>query len=576
MTEASQPRPIAVTSPQPPGPGRSGQDVYEFLYTHNPCYAISAALVFWGLRTSFDTSAGDSFQCAGLMIGLVAYTLLLAATTLVVIRVGKVWEDGRSQLLLIVLMLLATSVSFDDALARNPQAGILCYVGGLALSIAVSEAILRGLPLRLPVLYRLPYYLVLGLFFLYPIAAASVDDDPFGPIIQWTLFAFPAAAGAAALTLLPAVRRGPSYVRDNGSPWRWPWYPWSMFIILGLGVCGRSYYLCVSLHQAGGHLTIFGTYFLVPFLFAVLILLLEMGLVWRSTALVRAALVCPAGILALVLLDPGHGKVAMRFLELFRLTFGGTPLYLTAMLTAVFCAYALVRRAPHAAEALCAAMLALAVAGPHSADVETLTGPQPLPILLAGLLQLGMTLRTRSSARCLAAAVCLVAAGAIHMRGALSPACHAAVAAHVLLAAVLWIGAAFRDPFARVLKQLGAVALLAAGLAAIVLDPVVWGDVPAWTVTWYPVFAAVVAAAYGWLVQSWFYYLAASGGAACWAALAVGRLYLYLRQLMVGLDYVLGGLAFLLLAAAISLTKSDVVRRRLAAWRRDREDPERR
>ena len=54
------------------------------------------------------------------MGGLVAYTLVLSLAAFVVIRFGKVWDDGRSLLLLVILMLLAISVSFDVALAPIP------------------------------------------------------------------------------------------------------------------------------------------------------------------------------------------------------------------------------------------------------------------------------------------------------------------------------------------------------------------------------------------------------------------------------------------------------------------------
>lgn len=90
--------------------GGPAGDLVRWIYTHNPFYALSAALVFWGLRSSFQTD-GQSFQTVALMVGLVSYTLLLALTTYLVIRWGRVWEDGRSQLLLIVVMFLAIGIS---------------------------------------------------------------------------------------------------------------------------------------------------------------------------------------------------------------------------------------------------------------------------------------------------------------------------------------------------------------------------------------------------------------------------------------------------------------------------------
>ena len=87
------------------------------------------------------------------------------------------------------------------------------------------------------------------------------------------------------LTLLPAVRRGANYVRNNGSPWQWPWYPWPLFVMLAVGVALRTYALCVSFHPSRGPATMFEPYFFVPFLFAVNILLLEIAIGSRRPAL---------------------------------------------------------------------------------------------------------------------------------------------------------------------------------------------------------------------------------------------------------------------------------------------------
>ena len=203
-----------------------------------------------------------SFHSIALIAGLTGYTLILSLTAFVVIRLGRVWDDGRSLLLLVVLMLLATSISCDGALPKYPGNGTLCSLGGLLFSVLVTEGLLRGLAIRLPALFRLPYYLALGLFFVYPVALrwAPFFTDPYGPDIQWTLFAFPWLAAIVCLSLLPAVRRGRRYVRDNGTPWPWPWYPWTVFFMIGLGVCGRSFYLCLSMHMLGGFTTIFAPY----------------------------------------------------------------------------------------------------------------------------------------------------------------------------------------------------------------------------------------------------------------------------------------------------------------------------
>ncbi|MCA9047438.1 MAG: hypothetical protein KDA89_01840, partial [Planctomycetaceae bacterium] len=84
------------------------------------------------------------------------------------------------------------------------------------------------------------------------------------------------------LSLLPEVSRGSGRVRDNGTPWNWPWLPWTPFVFIAAAVVFRSYALTMSFDplSANGHYwdTIFGLYQLVPFAGVVLLLLLEIGI----------------------------------------------------------------------------------------------------------------------------------------------------------------------------------------------------------------------------------------------------------------------------------------------------------
>src|SRR5579864_1901838 len=86
-----------------------GRRLVRLLWTNNPFYLISAWLVFSGLRASFNTG-GETFVTWALLGGLAAYTLLLAAAACVLIRLGRVWEDIRTLVLLVALMFLAISV----------------------------------------------------------------------------------------------------------------------------------------------------------------------------------------------------------------------------------------------------------------------------------------------------------------------------------------------------------------------------------------------------------------------------------------------------------------------------------
>ena len=544
----------------PPSTLDQARGLARFIYTNNPFYVLSAWLVFFGLRTSFET-AGDSFATVALMIGLTGYTALVAVSACFLVRVGQVWDDVRSMLILVVLMLLGTSVSLDDTLAASPRFGSACFVAGLVFAIVVSEGLLWGMRLRLPARFRVPYYLMLALFFLYPILLNRELHPARSPTLHAAIFAFSCVAGAVFLALLPAVRRGPEYVRDNGSPWPWPWYPWVLFGVLGLGVLGRAYYLCVSMHYVGGTATIFGPYFWIPFLLAVNVLLLEGGLVSRSQATIRVALITPAALLALAITGPAWEAADHGFLGTFMRTLGASPLFLTLVAVAAFYAVAALRKVAHAFDALSVSLAAFSVVGPGTVDLETLVSPHGLPLLAVAGLQAWAALRRSSAARCLLAACCVVAAASLDLEGTWFTAYRGVIPIHLLLASVLVIGAAYRGGLATLLQYLGAGLILAAGVASTAVDPRLLGDPPPIALTLYPAAAVAVAIAYGWLVGNRWYFASAAGILTGWLALAGWQGYRHLRRTLPGLHYIAWGLFFFLVAMLISLTKAGLAQR---------------
>lgn len=388
MSFADDPAPAA-----PPQP----RTLLGLLATSNPFYVISAALFLFGLRVSFGDPERDLDTWA-LTLGLAGYTLLLAAAALLLVRFAVVWNDVRTVLLLVVLMFLATSVTFDELLVMNPNRGMILNLGGLAFSLLLSEGIMRTIRLQLPIGFKLPYYLVLGLFFLYPIALVSVVRQPHSEDLLWGLFAFSSAAGLVFLTLLPAIRCGPEYLRNNGSPWPWPFYPWSLFVFLAVAVIGRSFLICKSYHLLDGTNitdTIFAPYFLVPFGFALAILTLELGLVARRRLTLMVGLALP--VLLVVLAGIAHREhgVYREFLDLFTARLHGTPLFVTLLATSGFYLYAWLRGVPLATEGLTAALAALAFVEPETLAFGDLALRHrdllALPVLLQGAL--GLTKR---------------------------------------------------------------------------------------------------------------------------------------------------------------------------------------
>jgi hypothetical protein len=559
----SQSAEVRVTSAPLPQPARPW-----FLLrvcTNNPFYVLSAALFLAGLWVSFGEQlrAEDTWA---LMAGLAGYTLLLAVTGCLLVRFGNVWDDVRTVLLLAVLMFLATSVTFDEVLVLHPVRGFRCCLAGLLLAVAVSEGLLRGMRLRLPALFRGPYYLILAVFFLYPLALSQLAARPHSEALLWGLFGFSPAAGLVFLTLLPAIRRGPDYVRDNGSPWRWPLYPWVLFGMLAAAVPARSFLLCWSMHllDAGDrNRLIFGPYFLVPVGLALAILILEIGIVSREREVLHAALLAPLVLALLAVIGHRPDAVYQGFLRLFTERLGGSPLSVTLLASAGFYTYAALRGVSGAAGALTAALVALAVVGPNTVTAGELAGLRPGPLLAATALQLGLGVWRRSSGSCLLGALGLAAVVAL----ALPEPWRAAVGFHLALVAVLAVGTIFDDALGVALRIIGAALVLLACLATTVH----WFDSPAGVPPAarlvYPLIMAALLAGYG-LVFGQRAPLVVTGLiVAAWLVGASLESYRALRQAVSGLNYLVLSLLLFAVAVLVSLGKSGILARWLGVER---------
>ena len=558
------PTPLPIVGERGRGEGVA-RGAVRWICTKNPFYVISAGLFLVGLRVSFGTQALEDVWA--LMGGLAGYALLLAVTAWLLIRFGRVWDDARTVLLLVVLLFLATSVTFDEVLVLHPAQGAVCCVAGLLFAVGLSEGLLRGIRLRLPALFRVPYYLTLALFFLYPLLLSRYADEPRSEVMMWGLFAFSPAAGLVFLTLLPAARRGSGYVRDNGSPWPWPLYPWALFGVLAFAVAGRAFLLCWSLHlldgaDVGG--LMFGPYFLVPFGFAIAVLLLEAGLVSRRRGVVLLALALPAALAVLAAVGHQPDPIYQGFLRTFAERLGGTPLWVTLMASAAFYGYAALRGVPVAAEALTAAVTALAVVGPRTLDFDTLVAPRPEPLLAAAALQLGLGVWRRDSWHCLLGATVLAPAAVWALAWpAELEALRVPAVFHLALAGALIVGAAFDDVLGELLRAAG---LIAALLACLAVTMGVTGA-PPWVALSYPPAMAALLVGYGLLLRQSAWLVAAALAQVVWMGGAGWRGYLLLRQTVAGLDHMAVGLALFVLAVLVSLGKAGALSRRRTGGR---------
>jgi hypothetical protein len=564
MDNPASPRP--ATTPGGPGRPRLAPGLLRLLSNHNPFYALSAVLVMAGLRMSFDPTA-RAFPAWAFLLGLAAYTVLMAGTACVLVRLGNVWDDVRTLLLLVVVVFFAIAMIFDDVLMHDRRLGQLCDLGASAFAIALSEATLRGMRLRLPALYRVPFVLGLALVFLYPAARAPWLDRPGDPALPWGLFGFSPAAALAALTLLPAIRRGPGYVSKCGCPWRWPLYPWALFVVVGLGLAARGASLCWSMQAPGFpelRQSVFRPYFLVPLGLASSALVLELGLVTRSRAATRVGLTLPVSLLILAMLGhgAGPGTVSGRFLASFEAALGAAPPYLTLLALVGFYALAVLRRVPSAGSWLTAALVSLSAVGPGTLQPGEIAFAHPWPLAVAAVLQAALAVRRPTSGRLALAAGLAAASAGVWSMPRWGPEAAATVALHLMVAAALAIGASFRDGAARVFRLAGLSALALASVAALAVEPTHLDGLPRGWLRSYPIVAAAVAGLYGWSLRDRLALASASAELGGWLAVVGGRSYADLRPRVAGLDQIALGLACFAVAALLSLTKAGV----LARW----------
>jgi hypothetical protein len=551
------PDPVRAPKPKSAGYVGPGRGLVRFLYSSNPFYIISAEFVFIGLRMSFSTGP-KSPRTDALLCGLALCAFILAVTACVLIRIGKLWDDLRSLLLLIVICFFAMAIFGDDAMASDPGRGTMIAIGSFLFALVLTETVLGVIGLRMPGWYRVAYYLILALVFLYPIALAPLLSDPESAGLRWALFGFSPLAALALLALAPAAYRGAAYVAENGSPWRWPLYPWSLFLIMALGLAVRCSSLCVSFHFVEGRNSIYGSYFLIPIGFAVCVVWLEIGIASGRRGVMWAASAAPLGLAALAMSGHRYDPVYQSFLTLFMKTLGGSPAYFSLLAAIGFQFYAAARGVRGAWALMTIGLTALSVVGPRTIEAIDLVSLRWLPLVAAGTVLGAIAWHRRASGRALVAAMLLVL-GLGRASEVFWPRVDSiAVVGHLAIVGLLVVGAVFDDTFARRIRTAGAAVLLLLGLISAAGYSGPARSLPAGVATFYPIMIAAGAAAYGLMVRDRMYLEGAWVTLAAWLGKAGWQGYGHLRRGLVGLDQIVCGLLFFAIALAISLKKAGV------------------
>jgi len=539
----------------------------RFVYTHNPFYAVSACLVLYGLGVMFQPER-DTYYGWILLGVLAGYTALMAVAGVLIVRLGKIWDDARTIVLTIAALLLAISVSFDQMLIEETTAGVSVLLVGLAYVVIISEGLIRGTRMRFAAIFRVPYYAIIALLYLYPLAlTALLKSTVAGSGLQpvaWGLWLFPWAAGAALLTLIPAARRGRKAAQANGTPWAWPWFPWALFAIMGGALALRSYWLAISFYPGRGMTSPWGIWFLAPLVLCAAVVALEAGLAVKSKRLVGAALGLP--VVAVAMAVPlGGGRLQLLLLRGL-VTSLASPLMLVVMGAALFYVYAWARKVRESEMGLVLSLVALAVVGRWTIGARTLVPVQWWPLFVLAGIQVWRAWRERTSWRAMAAAAGAVIALSAAFKGTWFLAARGAIPAHMIAACALGAGLAFRDRFARALQTASAAALGIFFMAAIFSWQRVAPSAPAWGLV--PYLAALTGTALAaWLGSGNPAFLFALFAQAAACALRAGaEAYGFLARpgRPRGALHVFWGGVLFVVAAAVSLAKTGAPRAAIA------------
>jgi len=370
----------------------SAARLMRLLCTQNPFYLISALVVLFGLRRC---AAGTELTGGWLLMSVICgYASLLAAAVCIIIWWGRVWDDARMILLVLVLLFLALSVSFDRILLSAPWGGLQFLLFGLLFSVGLSEGVLRLLKMRLSLAYRLPYYVMLAVLFAYPLLLAWFSVLGYDRTLAWGVFLFPWVAAGTFLTLIPAARSGHRDRRPNGTPWTWPLYPWALFVFLWFCFALRTYWICYAFEAPRELQAEFAPHFLAPLVLAAAVLLLEIGIATGRRTVQQVAMLMPLGVVALALL--GVGREQTRFIQLLQATVG-SPAQLTCWMLLAFYGLGSLRRVRFGEAGLVGALLLCSVVDNQTLSLASLCWPQSLAINVAAalLVSLGIVQQRR-------------------------------------------------------------------------------------------------------------------------------------------------------------------------------------
>jgi hypothetical protein len=372
----------------------------------------------------------------------------------------------------------------------------LAVLGGSFLfAFLVTELLQWSLEVKIPALFKVSIYSMLAIPFFFPLTVSLQQYVLPDFDARWLSVGFSIASSLAILTLIPAIRMGRAAVAKNGTPWEWPMFPYSIFVLLVVGLCGRMALFTLSFDPTIGSGSILGSYLFAPIALAVLWVLLEIAIV-EKIELMRALVVYLSPLVLLLSLnwDSNYGQRSFTNLISNEI---GSPLWLCLMGLVFMFAVAHWRQVKGVGVPLILSLIASVVIQRTGGLVTGVNEIAVWPCVVLAIASFRNPNHAKSF-QWLKASFWLSFVIARVGASFTIPSAALPIGVHWLLFAAILIGFAFNDRFAKQLRIAGAIGLPIFALVFWIEANIGHILDPSWTLPY-----ATVCATVGYLIYHW-------------------------------------------------------------------------
>jgi hypothetical protein len=378
--------------------------------------------------------------------------------------------------------------------------------------------------------------------------------------MSWYVMGFPTIAAALFTTLVPASRRRGRDVVNNGTPWGWPLYPWSLFFLVGVGILLRAYAMSMSFDPTKGLASGFQPYFVIPLVLSWLLLWVE-GADHAKPGRPAFAVFAPVVLIVSAFPGPSANPSQARYIAMLQDS-AGSPIQITALLLIAYFFYLWLRGIRLAEVGILICLGMLAIVDRSTVDLKTLAPANTAPIVFAVALLVIAGLWYGSAVRMGFASLVVIAAICYSLRGTDFLAFHAYIPIHLAFFAIILLGLCFHDWLGRHIAQAAPYILMALSFMTLVGYRFTFPEFPPAGNGALSLVLAITAAAY-WMKNRRFVDLAAATTCLVVAVALVAEQiigYGLANLLLHGRRWIAWGIVFFVVGLFVSLAKGGQVR----------------